>query len=680
MVQHTLYPHLFQPLDLGFTTLKNRILMGSMHTGLEGSDPEQRKRLAAFYAERAKGGVGMIITGGTYPSQIGAGHEIEGEVFTSEEQVPLHQLVTSAVKDADADCKMILQIMHPGNLAFNENSVAPSPIKSPINPFTPKALTENEIEAIIGDFVQCALLAKQAGYAGVEVIGSAGYLISTFLLEKTNKRDDQWGGSYENRMRFAIEIMSRIRQAVGDDFILIYRIATMELMEDGSSWDEVVTLGKAIEAAGVNLMSTHFTWHQASIPTISTRVPRAAFTQVTGRLRKELSIPLITSNRINSPEVAESVLAKGDADITSMGRTMLADPEFANKAYDGKADEINTCIACNQACMDHVFAAKQLTCLVNPRAGYETELNYEPVSHVKRIAVVGAGPAGLAFSVTAALRGHKVTLFEGSHEIGGHFNLAKRIPGKEEFNETIRYYQRQIELHNVELRLNEYVTADALSSGWDEVVIATGIKPRELTLPGIESSHVISYVDAINGTQPIGKTVAIIGAGGIGFDVAELVSHKGVSSSIDIDAFAKEWGIDFENHPRGGIAGVEPQITKADREVYLMQRKDTKLGKGLGQTTGWTHKLTLKKRDVNMLKGVSYQKIDEQGLHIEMDGSAQIIPADTIIVCAGQVSENALYEQLKDSGNVHLIGGADVAAEIDAKRAIDQASRLAAAL
>jgi 2,4-dienoyl-CoA reductase (NADPH2) len=679
---HPLFPRLFEPLDLGFTQLKNRILMGSMHTGLEELGPAGFERMAAYYAERAAGGVGMIITGGNAPNQSAALAPGEYGAFDSDAHVPLHRRVTDAVHEAGDGCKICLQILHAGNLAYSDDPVAPSAIASPINPRTPREMTEADIQDTIGDFVRCAERAKAAGYDGVEIIGSAGYLLSTFLLEKTNQRRDDWGGSYENRMRLPVEIVRRTREAVGDDFIVIYRIAAMELMEDGSSWDEVVTLGRAIEAAGATIMSTHFTWHQARVPTIATRVPRAAFAGVTGRLREALSLPMITSNRINMPQVAEQVLTDGLADITSMGRPMLADPEFARKAHDGRVDEINTCIACNQACLDHAFRGKTVSCLVNPRACHETELNYRPTSEAQRIAVVGAGPAGLAFATTAAQRGHRVTLFEASTEIGGHFNLALRIPGKEEFSETIRYYRRQIELQGVELRLGEPVDAAQLAEGdWDAVVVATGLRPRIPAIPGIDHPMVMGYSEAITGARELGRSVAIVGAGGIGFDVAELVSHEGPSAALDRDVFAREWGIDFINHPRGGVAGIEPEVARADREVFLLQRKPTSPGRGLGPTTGWAHKLALKRRGVHMLKGVSYDRIDDHGLHITMDGEPALLPVDTVIICTGQESERGLYDELAAlRDNVHLIGGADVAAEIDAKRAIDQACRLAAAI
>ena len=709
MTAHAKYPRLFEPLDLGFTTIKNRILMGSMHTGLEhmgdtgygnkeairsgatevptiatddNSKEDHMHRQAVYFAERAKAGVGIIITGGTAPNADSTVSDDPSEAFCSESQVADHKQITDAVHEAASDCKICLQILHAGRYAMTPNQVAPSPVKSYINPYTPREMTEEDIQNTINDFVNTATLAQKSDYDGIELIGSAGYLLNIFLSERTNKRHDQWGGSFENRMRFSLEIVERIREAVGDDFIMIFRIPAMEMIEDGLTWEEVVTLAKALENSGINILSTHFTWHEAQVPTISTRVPRAAFAQVTGKLRKEVSIPMITSNRINMPQVAEDVLARGDADITSMGRPMLADPEFALKAFEGREDEINTCIGCNQACLDHVFQGKTVSCLVNPRACHETILNYEPVEKAKSIAVVGAGPAGLAFATTAAQRGHKVTLFEASNEIGGHFNLARRIPGKEEFNETIRYYNKMIEIHNVDLKLNHRVDLQELKQGnWDEVVISTGIQGRTPAIEGVDSDKVITYTDAIMGNKPIGQKVAIIGAGGIGFDVAELISHKGKSASIDIDTFAKEWGIDFKNHPRGGVAGVEPVVETSGRDIYLLQRKATGIGKGLAPTTGWSHRISLKRRGVKMINAVHYDRIDDDGLHIVVDGQAKTLDVDNIILCAGQESDRALYDQLqKEIPNLHLIGGAELAMEIDAKRAIKQGCELAAAL
>ncbi|MGV6807696.1 MAG: FAD-dependent oxidoreductase [bacterium] len=678
----TAFPKLFSPLDLGFTQLKNRILMGSMHTGLEDDGMEGYRKLGAYFAERAAAGVGTIMTGGIAPSLEAAFEHAESAALYKESQVEMHRQTTAAVKQAAPDCKICMQILHMGALAEVNRPMSPSGVKSPISRRQPVAMSEEDIQRTLDDFANCANLARQAGYDGVEIIGSAGYLISTFLLEKTNQRTDQWGGNYPNRMRFALEVLRRVREAIGDDFIVFFRVPAMEMMEDGSSWDELVTFAQALEKAGATIISSHFTWHQAQVPTISTRVPRAAFARVTGKLRKHLSIPVVTSNRINMPQVAEDVLAQEFADIVSMGRPMLADPEFARKAQENRVDEINTCIACNQACLDHGVVGKRVTCLVNPRACFETELIYGPAANPKRVAIVGAGPAGLATAVVAAQRGHSVTLFEAAGEIGGHFNLAKRIPGKEEFRETIRYYNRQIELLGVELRLNTPVSAQQmLAESWDEIIIATGVKARTPDIAGINHSCVIGYREAIEGTRPVGQRVAIIGAGGIGFDVAELVSHSGVSASLDIDVFAREWGIDFENHPRGGVAGVVPRVETSGREIFLLQRKDEKFGKSLGKTTGWTHKISLLRRGVKMIGDVHYDRIDDDGLHLVTGGQYQLLPVDTVIICAGQESDKSLYLELRGAHpSVHIVGGADVAAEVDAKRAIDQGSRLAAEL
>ena len=552
------YPRLFQPLDLGFTTIKNRSIMGSMHTGLEEM-PDGFERMAAFYAERAAGGIGMIITGGISPNEEGgvAVYDENGNpVFAAsklntEREANGHRQVTDAVHAADPDVKIVMQILHMGPLAHNPNLVAPSKIRSRISKLTPNELDAEGIEKQIADHANCARLAKQAGYDGVEIIGSAGYLLSTFLVEKTNQRTDEWGGSYENRMRFPLEVVRRVRAAVGDDFIVIFRIAAMDMLQGGMSWDEIALLAKELEKAGASIISTHFVWHEANVPTIATMVPRAAFTRVTARVRKEVSIPVITSNRINMPEVAEEVLERGDADLVSMARPMLADSEFMNKAATGRRDEINTCIACNQACLDHTFSMKTTSCLVNPRACHETMLSYEPTTNAKSVAVIGAGPAGLAYSTVAAERGHKVTLFDAADEIGGQFNLAKRVPGKEEFHETIRYYNKMLDKLNVDVRLGNRVSAaDLRDQGFDHVVIATGITPRVPSIKGIDHPMVVGYIDAIMGHKPIGKKVAVVGAGGIGFDVTDLITHEGPSAALDIDVFAREWGIDFENHPR----------------------------------------------------------------------------------------------------------------------------------
>ncbi|MBL6750098.1 MAG: NADPH-dependent 2,4-dienoyl-CoA reductase [Nevskia sp.] len=677
MTASTRYPLLFSPLDLGFTRLKNRVLMGSMHTGLEEA-PDGFERMAAFFAERARGGVGMIITGGIGPNAEGG----IGAKLSTEAEAASHRIVTAAVHAADPEVKICMQILHAGALSSSEQCVAPSAIKSRVGRHTPAALDEAGIEKQIADFANCARLARAAGYDGVEIIGSAGYLISTFLVARTNLRTDRWGGAWENRMRFPVEVVRRVRAAVGADFIVIFRIPAMDMLDGGMSWEEVVALGQAVEAAGASIVSTHFTWHEAAVPTIATMVPRAAFTQVTGRLRKALKIPAITSNRINMPDVAESVLARGDADIVSMARPMLADAELALKALQGREDEINTCIACNQACLDHSYSGRrQVSCLVNPRACNETLLNYAPVQAPRNLAVVGAGPAGLAYATVAAQRGHRVTLFESAGEIGGQFNLARRIPGKEEFSETLRYYRRMIEVHGIELRLNTRADAATLRDmGFDEVIVATGIEPRRPDIEGIGHPKVAGYIDVILGRRPVGRSVAIVGAGGIGFDVAELVSHAGKSAALDIDTFAREWGIDFRNHPRGGVTGVTPQVAAAERTVYLMQRKPDPVGKNLGRTTGWTHRLTLKRRGVHLLNGVEYLKIDDAGLHTRVHGEPKLFEVDTVIVCAGQLPLRSLYDALQACGvKASLIGGAYEAVELDAKRAIDQASRMAAA-
>ncbi|MEZ5649781.1 MAG: NADPH-dependent 2,4-dienoyl-CoA reductase [Burkholderiaceae bacterium] len=670
------YPHLFSPLDLGFTRLKNRALMGSMHTGLEEA-PDGFERMAAYFAERARGGVGMIITGGISPNAEGG----YGSKLATEAESDRHRVITEAVHAADPEVRICLQILHSGPLARTPDCVSPSGVKSRIAQFTPQVLDEAGIEKQIGDFVNCAVLARRAGYDGVEIIGSAGYLISTFLVQKTNLRSDGWGGSWENRMRFPVEIVRRVREAVGSDFIVVFRISAMDMLDGGLAWDEVVSLGKAIVAAGANIISTHFCWHEAPVPTIATMVPRAAFARVTGRLRRELGVPMITSNRINMPQVAEDVLIAGHADIVSMARPMLADPELVNKAREGREEEINTCIGCNQACLDHTFGGRlEVSCLVNPRACRETQLQYRPTAAAKSIAIVGAGPAGLAYATVAAQRGHRVTLFDAAAEIGGQFNYAKRIPGKEEFYETLRYYARMIEVLGITLRLSTRVEARMLADGgFDEVVVATGISPRTPPIPGIGHRKVASYIDVILGREPVGKRVAIIGAGGIGFDVAELVSHEGTSASQDIGVFAREWGIDFENHPRGGVTGVVPQVARADRTVYLMQRKPDALGRSLGRTTGWTHRITLARRGVHMVAGVEYLKIDDEGLHTRVNGEPRLFDVDTIIVCAGQEPLRSLHDELTALGVTStLVGGAFEAAELDAKRAIKQASELAA--
>ena len=673
------YPHLMSPLDLGFTTLKNRVLMGSMHTGLE-ERPNGFERMAAYFAERARGGVGLMVTGGIGPNEEGGVYAGAAKLSTPEE-AEKHKVVTQAVHEAGS--KICMQILHAGRYAYSPKSVGPSAIQAPINPFKPTELDEEGIEKQIADFVNCAVLAQSAHYDGVEIMGSEGYFINQFLAKHTNHRTDRWGGSYENRMRLAVEIVRRVREAVGTDFIIIYRLSMLDLMEKGSNWEEVVQLAKAIEAAGATIINTGIGWHEARIPTIATKVPRAAFTKVTAKLRGEVSIPLVATNRINTPEVAEQVLAENDADMISMARPFLADPEFVNKAAAGKADEINTCIGCNQACLDHTFAGKLTTCLVNPRACHETELNYIPTTAVKKIAVVGAGPAGLAAATVAAERGHEVTLFDSASAIGGQFNVAKLIPGKEEFFETLRYFQQKLQSTKVNVQLNKRVNAqELLAQGFDEVVLATGIVPRVPEIPGIDHPKVISYLDAILGRKPVGKRVAVIGAGGIGFDVSELITHSGESTSLDREAFWKEWGIDLGLNARGGIEGVEPQVEAAARQVYLLQRKKTKVGAGLGKTTGWIHRAGLKNKNVEMLSSVEYLGVDDAGLHVSIEGGEpQVLAVDNVILCAGQTPLRELQADLESAGvTVHLVGGADVAAELDAKRAIDQGSRVAAAL
>ena len=673
------YPHLMAPLDLGFTTLKNRVLMGSMHTGLE-ERPNGFERMAAYFAERARGGVGLMVTGGIGPNEEGSVYAGAAKLSTPEE-AQKHKIVTAAVHAAGG--KICMQILHAGRYAYSPKSVAPSAIQAPINPFKPKELDEEGIEQQIQDFVNCAVLAKSANYDGVEIMGSEGYLINQFLVTHTNKRTDQWGGSYENRMRFALEIMRRVRAAVGADFIIIFRLSMLDLMENGSSWEEVVELAKALEAAGATILNTGIGWHEARIPTIVTKVPRGAFAKVTAKLRGEVSIPLVATNRINTPEVAEQILAENDADMISMARPFLADPEFVNKAAAGKADEINTCIGCNQACLDHTFSGKLTSCLVNPRACHETELNYIPTTAVKKIAVVGAGPAGLAAATVAAERGHEVTLFDSAEEIGGQFNVAKLIPGKEEFYETLRYFQQKLQATKVNVKLGQRVNAqELLAQGFDEVILATGIVPRVPEIPGIDHPKVMGYLDAILGRKPVGDKVAVIGAGGIGFDVSELLTHSGASTSLDTDAFWKEWGIDLGLEARGGIAGVQPQPAAAARQVYLLQRKKSKVGAGLGKPSGWVHRAGLRTKQVEMIPSVEYLRVDDAGLHISVaGGEPQVLPVDNVILCAGQTPLRELQAELEAAGvTVHLVGGADVAAELDAKRAIDQGSRVAAAV
>ncbi|PBP49481.1 NADPH-dependent 2,4-dienoyl-CoA reductase [Pseudomonas syringae] len=674
------YPHLLAPLDLGFTTLRNRTLMGSMHTGLE-ERPGGFERMATYFAERARGGVGLMVTGGIAPNEEGGVYDGAAKL-TNVEEADRHRLVTRAVHEAGG--KICLQILHAGRYAYSRKQVAPSAIQAPINPFMPRELDEEGIEKQIADFVNCSALARSAGYDGVEIMGSEGYFINQFLAAHTNHRTDRWGGSYENRMRLAVEIVRRVREAVGAQFIIIFRLSMLDLVEGGSSWEEIVELAKAVEQAGATLINTGIGWHEARIPTIATKVPRAAFSKVTAKLRGSVSIPLITTNRINTPEVAERILSEGDADMVSMARPFLADPEFVNKAAAGHAERINTCIGCNQACLDHTFGGKLTSCLVNPRACHETELNYLPTLQVRKIAVVGAGPAGLAAATVAAQRGHEVTLFDSASEIGGQFNIAKRVPGKEEFAETLRYFRNKVQETGVQLRLgNRVKAADLLGAGFDEVILATGIAPRTPAIPGIDNPMVLSYLDVILQRKPVGRRVAVIGAGGIGFDVSEFLVHQGVATSLDRDAFWKEWGIDTTLQARGGVAGVKPEVHAPARQVFLLQRKSSKVGDGLGKTTGWIHRTGLKNKQVQMLNAVQYLKIDDAGLHIRIgeDGEEKLLAVDNVVICAGQDPLRELYDDLLNAGqSVHLIGGADVAAELDAKRAIDQGSRLAATL
>ncbi|KPX01535.1 2,4-dienoyl-CoA reductase FadH [Pseudomonas savastanoi] len=674
------YPHLLAPLDLGFTTLRNRTLMGSMHTGLE-ERPGGFERMAAYFAERARGGVGLMVTGGIAPNEEGGVYDGAAKL-TNAEEAEQHRIVTRAVHEAGG--KICLQILHAGRYAYSRKQVAPSAIQAPINPFTPRELDEEGIEKQIADFVTCSTLARSAGYDGVEIMGSEGYFINQFLAAHTNHRTDRWGGSYENRMRLAVEIVTRVREAVGADFIIIFRLSMLDLVEGGSAWEEIVQLAKAVEQAGATLINTGIGWHEARIPTIATKVPRAAFSKVTAKLRGSVKVPLITTNRINTPEVAERILREGDADMVSMARPFLADPEFVNKAAAGRAERINTCIGCNQACLDHTFGGKLTSCLVNPRACHETELNYLPTRQVKKIAVVGAGPAGLAAATVAAQRGHEVKLFDSASEIGGQFNIAKRVPGKEEFSETLRYFRNKVEETGVQLRLGTRIKAeDLLGAGFDEVILATGIAPRTPAIPGIDNQKVLSYLDVILQRKPVGRSVAVIGAGGIGFDVSEFLVHQGVATSLDREAFWKDWGIDTTLEARGGVAGIKPDVHAPARQVYLLQRKSSKVGDGLGKTTGWIHRTGLKNKQVQMLNSVQYLKIDDAGLHIRIgeDGEEKLLAVDNIVICAGQDPLRELYDDLVSAGqSVHLIGGADVAAELDAKRAIDQGSRLAAAL
>ncbi|MEU7472858.1 NADPH-dependent 2,4-dienoyl-CoA reductase [Streptomyces sp. NPDC044984] len=668
------YPHLLTPLDLGFTTLPNRVLMGSMHVGLEEAEGGF-SRMAEFYAARARGGVGLIVTGGIAPNDEGRPYE-GGAKLTTEAEARQHQAVTDAVHREGG--RIAMQILHFGRYAYHRDLVAPSPVQAPISPFPPRELTDAEVERTIDDYARAARLARRAGYDGVEIMGSEGYLINEFTATQTNHRTDRWGGSYENRMRFPVEIVRRVREAVGEDFIVVYRLSMLDLVPGGSTLDEVITLARAVEEAGATIINTGIGWHEARIPTIATSVPRGAYTWVTKRLMGEVSVPLVTTNRINTPELAEQLLAEGCADMVSMARPMLADPDFVAKAADGRPEAINTCIGCNQACLDHTFSGQITSCLVNPRACHETELVLSPTRRRKRVAVVGAGPAGLACAVSAAERGHDVTLFDAASEIGGQLNVARKVPGKQEFDETLRYFRTRLAELAVDVRLDTRVTADAVA-GHDEVVVATGVTPRVPDIPGIDHRSVLGYLDVLRDGAPVGDRVAVLGAGGIGFDVAEFLTDGGDKAHENPETYFRQWGVDLDYRAPGGLAA--PERTAPPRTVHLLQRKTSKVGAGLGKTTGWIHRTELRHRGVTMVAGVRYDRIDDAGLHITVDGESTVLEVDTVVLCTGQEPRRDLYEELVAAGRaVHLIGGADVAAELDAKRAIKQGTELAAAL
>ncbi|MCB9479805.1 MAG: NADPH-dependent 2,4-dienoyl-CoA reductase [Deltaproteobacteria bacterium] len=672
------YPHMLAPLDLGHTTLRNRVLMGSMHTGLEEAQ-NGYDRQAAFFGERAKGGVGIIVTGGIAPNEAGRTYP-QACTMNSSEEAAKHKVITDAVHEHDG--KIAMQILHTGRYGYHDKCVAPSPLKAPINFFVPHELTHQEVLDTIEDFADSACYAREAGYDGVEVMGSEGYLINQFLAARTNHRDDAWGGTYEKRMRLPVEIIKRTREKVGKDFIIIYRLSMLDLVEGGSTWEEVVKLAKAIEEAGVSIINTGIGWHEARIPTIAMKVPRAAFSWVTARLKGEVAVPLCTTNRFNMPQVIEDCLAAGEADMISMARPFLADPDFVVKAAGGRTDEINTCIGCNQACLDHIFELKTCSCLVNPRACHETELVYTPAESPKKVAVVGAGPGGLSAAIVAAERGHKVTLFDGADKIGGQLNMAVTVPGKEEFHETLRYFKTQLALKGVTVKLGKRVSArDLIDEKFDEVILATGVIPREIELPGIDHPKVLGYIDVLRNKAKVGREVAIIGAGGIGFDVAEFLTAEGDPTSLDKKAFLEEWGVDTTGMQPGGLRPEGPDVKTPERRIWLLQRKSSKIGDGLGKTTGWIHRTELKYRGVQMIAGCVYHKIDDRGLLISVGGEEKLLPVDNVIVCAGQEPLRALQDELETGGvKVTLVGGADVAAELDAKRAIKQGAEVAAAL
>jgi 2,4-dienoyl-CoA reductase (NADPH2) len=668
------YPHLLTPLDLGFTTLPNRVLMGSMHVGLEEAEGGFA-RMAEFYAARARGGVGLIVTGGIAPNDEGRPYE-GGARITTDAEAEQHRVVTDAVHEAGG--RIALQILHFGRYAYHRDLVAPSPLQAPISPYPPRELSDADVERTIDDYARAARLARQAGYDGVEIMGSEGYLINEFIARQTNHRTDRWGGSYENRMRFPVEIVRRVREAVGEDFIVIYRLSMLDLVPGGSTLDEVITLARAVEEAGATIINTGIGWHEARIPTIATSVPRGAYTWVTKRLMGEVSVPLVTTNRINTPELAEQLLAEGHADMVSMARPMLADPDFVAKAAEGRPEAINTCIGCNQACLDHTFSGQITSCLVNPRACHETELVLSPTRRRKRVAVVGAGPAGLACAVSAAERGHDVTLFDAASEIGGQLNVARKVPGKQEFDETLRYFRTRLAELAVDVRLDTWVTADDIA-GHDEVVVATGVVPRVPDIPGVDHPRVLGYLDVLRDGAPVGDRVAVLGAGGIGFDVAAYLTDSGEKAHEDPGTYFRHWGVDLDYTGPGGLG--TPDRPATPRTVHLLQRKTTKVGAGLGKTTGWIHRTELRHRGVTMVPGVVYDRIDDAGLHVTVDGESTVLEVDTVVLCTGQEPRRDLHEELVAAGRpVHLIGGADVAAELDAKRAIKQGTELAASL